>query len=86
MFSDIGLIVKKSFKFSANLFSKLNDTFDVFSCHRVGGMLGMVLTGIFAAEVGSYFLCIITNTIVPMRVTPEQELEGLDLSKHGEKI
>jgi len=30
--------------------SKLDDTLDVFPCHGLGGMVGMVLTGIFATK------------------------------------
>ena len=30
--------------------SKLDDTLDVFPCHGIGGMVGMVLTGIFATK------------------------------------
>ena len=32
--------------------STLDDTLDVFPCHGVGGMVGMLATGIFAREVG----------------------------------
>ena len=32
--------------------STLDDTLDVFPCHGVGGMVGMVMTGIFAKDVG----------------------------------
>jgi Amt family ammonium transporter len=32
--------------------STLDDTLDVFPCHGVGGMVGMICTGIFAKEVG----------------------------------
>jgi Amt family ammonium transporter len=32
--------------------SSVDDTLDVFPCHGVGGMVGMVATGIFAADVG----------------------------------
>jgi Amt family ammonium transporter len=32
--------------------SQLDDTLDVFPCHGVGGMVGMVATGVFAAGVG----------------------------------
>ncbi len=32
--------------------SSLDDTLDVFPCHGVGGMVGMVLTGVFAQESG----------------------------------
>lgn len=31
--------------------SKLDDTLDVFPCHGVGGMVGMVLTGVFASKI-----------------------------------
>jgi ammonium transporter, Amt family len=30
--------------------SKLDDTLDVFPCHGVGGMVGMIMTGIFASK------------------------------------
>ena len=30
--------------------SRLDDTLDVFPCHGIGGMVGMLMTGIFAAE------------------------------------
>lgn len=31
--------------------SKLDDTLDVFPCHGLGGMVGMLLTGVFASQV-----------------------------------
>jgi Amt family ammonium transporter len=89
--------------------STLDDTLDVFPCHGVGGMTGMVFTALFAALpegtsrtplliahakalvlvslfafVGSLILYKLTDLIIPLRVTPEQEDEGLDLSQHGE--
>jgi Amt family ammonium transporter len=90
--------------------STLDDTLDVFPCHGVGGITGMILTGVFAKDVGltsgkietflyhllalvivavfafggSFILYKITDMIVPLRVTHEQELLGLDLSQHGE--
>ena len=33
--------------------SSLDDTLDVFPCHGVGGMMGMILTGVFAADYGT---------------------------------
>jgi Amt family ammonium transporter len=30
----------------------IDDTLDVFPCHGVGGIVGMILTGVFAQEVG----------------------------------
>jgi len=32
--------------------TSLDDTLDVFPCHGVGGIVGMILTGVFAADVG----------------------------------
>ena len=34
--------------------------------------------------VGSWILYKVTDLIIPMRVSEEQEIEGLDLSQHGE--
>ena len=88
----------------------LDDTLDVFPCHGVGGMVGMLATGIFAKDVGltsghtqtflyhllalvivsaytfvGSFVCYkITDLIIPLRVTEDQELVGLDISQHGE--
>ncbi|MFN4085264.1 MAG: ammonium transporter [Spirosomataceae bacterium] len=98
----------------------LDDTLDVFPCHGVGGMVGMVFTGIFAtsginsnvAEQGLFFgetslflkhmlalvlvsafaflmsfvVLKITDLIVPMRVTEEDETIGLDKSQHDESL
>ena len=90
--------------------SEIDDTLDVFPCHGVGGMTGMVLTGVFAKDVGltsgkygtflyhlvalvivavfafvgSWILYKITDWVIPLRVSTEQETLGLDLSQHGE--
>jgi Amt family ammonium transporter len=90
--------------------SNLDDTLDVFPCHGVGGIVGMILTGVFAKNVGlyyghtetflyhmlallivsvftfggSYILYKITEMIVPLRVSVQEEVEGLDFSQHGE--
>jgi len=90
--------------------STLDDTLDVFPCHGVGGMVGMLMTGLFAKDVGltsghgwtflvhcgalvfvaafsfcgSWLLFKLTNVIIPLRVSDEQEDMGLDLSQHGE--
>ena len=98
--------------------STLDDTLDVFPCHGVGGMVGMVMTGIFASKavnsavateglafgetglfvthiialVGvsafaflmSYALLKVTDLILPLRVTEEDERSGLDISQHDE--
>ena len=90
--------------------STIDDTLDVFPCHGVGGMVGMLLTGLFAKGVGltsghaytflvhcgalifvavfsfggSWLLYKLTNMVIPLRVSDEQEEIGLDLSQHGE--
>jgi len=97
--------------------SRLDDTLDVFPCHGLGGMVGMVMTGIFATKtvntaganglfygdasflftqikaliivvaysfVVSYAIFKFINYILPLRVTSEEEEEGLDASQHNE--
>jgi Amt family ammonium transporter len=90
--------------------STLDDTLDVFPCHGVGGMVGMILTGVFAKDVGltsgsvgtflvhcgalvfvaafsfggSWLLYRMTDLVIPLRVSADQEEIGLDLSQHGE--
>ncbi len=88
----------------------LDDTLDVFPCHGLGGIVGMIFTAVFAKDVGlfygqtatftahigallvifvyvfvgSYSLFWLINKFVPLRVTSEQEVSGLDTSQHGE--
>ena len=99
----------------------IDDTLDVFPCHGVGGMVGMILTGVFAnqsvnaanttgnglfygetnlfvihlialigvsafAFFGSFLLLKITDAIIPLRVTLEEEQSGLDISQHEEEL
>ena len=92
--------------------STLDDTLDVFPCHGVGGMVGTLLTGVFAADVGliygststfgvqllgvaiagvfafcgSYVLYRVTDLIIPLRVSHDQELLGLDITQHDETV
>lgn len=42
--------------------TKIDDTLDVFPCHGLGGIMGMILTAVFAKEVGLIFGQ--TNTMV----------------------
>jgi Amt family ammonium transporter len=98
--------------------TSLDDTLDVFPCHGVGGIVGMLLTGVFATKtvnsagvdglfygnpaffitqlkgvvivvifsfVMSFIIFKIINVIQPIRVTSEEEEEGLDASQHNEK-
>jgi Amt family ammonium transporter len=108
----IGLVASVVSNIAVHFKSKstLDDTLDVFPCHGVGGMVGMIATGIFAKDVGlvygqtttflyhllalvivsvfafvgSLILYKVTDLIIPLRVTDEQEHEGLDTSQHGE--
>ncbi|RFZ85650.1 ammonium transporter [Mucilaginibacter terrenus] len=101
--------------------TSIDDTLDVFPCHGVGGMVGMLLTGVFASQkvnpgittgeglffghthlfliqlvalvatsifsfFGSMLLLKVTDMISPLRVPYEDELVGLDISQHGEKL
>ncbi|MCB0679284.1 MAG: ammonium transporter [Saprospiraceae bacterium] len=92
--------------------SELDDTLDVFPSHGVGGIVGMILTAVFAREVGliygetttflyhllalaivavftfggSWLLYKLVDLLLPLRVTSDQELRGLDASQHGERV
>jgi Amt family ammonium transporter len=50
----IGLVASVVSNIAVHFKSKstLDDTLDVFPCHGVGGMVGMIATGIFAKDVG----------------------------------
>ncbi len=98
--------------------STLDDTLDVFPCHGVGGIVGMLMTGIFATKTvngagadgllygnGAFFftqvkaLVIVVgysfvvsfaifkfiDLVLPLRVSSEEEEQGLDASQHNEK-
>ena len=98
--------------------SRLVDTLYLFPCHGFGGMVGMLLTGIFATKavngagtdgwfygnsaffftqvkalaivVGysfavSYGIFKFINYVLPMRVSSEEEVLGLDATQHNEK-
>ncbi|MET0545923.1 MAG: ammonium transporter, partial [Caulobacterales bacterium] len=103
---------------------KYDDSLDVFGVHGVGGILGTILTGVFATGVlsataadpdglpglidgnaaqvgvqligvgatvawcafGTWGILAILKPVMGLRVTTDQEREGLDLSLHGETI
>lgn len=92
--------------------TSLDDTLDVFPSHGLGGIVGMILTAVFAKDVGavygeyntlkyhllalvivgvfafggSFIIYKITGLITRLRVSPEDEQVGLDLSQHGETM
>ncbi|PTU32013.1 ammonium transporter [Stenotrophobium rhamnosiphilum] len=87
-----------------------DDSLDVFGIHCVGGLVGALLTGVFADKaiggasgsvmvqaVGAFAtlfysagvslaLLLIIDFTIGLRVTREDELQGLDLSQHSEQI
>jgi len=94
-----------------------DDSLDVFGVHAVGGIIGAMLTGVFAdaslggkglaegmtiasqvmvqgkgvlvtlvyTAVASYIILKIVDLIVGLRVSEEEETEGLDTALHGER-
>jgi Amt family ammonium transporter len=92
-----------------------DDSLDVFGVHAVGGIIGALLTGVFAAAslggskadldiggqvwiqtlgvlftlvysgIGSFIILKIVDAVIGLRVTEEQETEGLDVSQHDER-
>jgi Amt family ammonium transporter len=87
-----------------------DDSLDVFGVHAIAGIIGALLTGVFAVkEIGGVsgslamqafgvlvttvyaatataLILGIVNLMVGLRLTPEQEQEGLDLQQHGEQV
>jgi ammonium transporter, Amt family len=98
-----------------------DDSLDAFGIHGVGGVVGSVLTGVFArartidgtnvgadgllygnarllgiqvlttvvaiaiAVVGTWLVLMVVRKIVDLRVAPNDEREGLDVTQHGEE-
>ncbi|WP_420479167.1 ammonium transporter [Brevundimonas sp. FT23028] len=91
---------------------KYDDSLDAFGIHGIGGMVGAVLTGVFASAainpvsegadvvkqilgllavivwsgVGTWVILMICKFTTGLRVTREDEIEGLDYTQHGETI
>src|SRR5450755_2727278 len=87
-----------------------DDSLDAFGVHGVGGIIGALLTGVFASKeisgadgsvvtqlwgigttviygfVVSFIILKVIDMTIGLRVTEEEEREGLDISMHGEKI
>jgi ammonium transporter, Amt family len=103
-----------------------DDSLDVFYVHGLGGIVGAIITGVFAygilykpddaegaiaysgllygnagmvwiqiksvlltiaySGIGSYVLLKAVDVIVGLRVTEEEEREGLDVAQHGERL
>ena len=97
---------------------KADDSLDAFGLHGVGGIVGAILTGVFASSaimgktdaemvpmmsqlwvqiegvlatiiysgVATFILLKIVDVVIGLRVSEEEEREGLDVSQHGERV
>ncbi len=87
-----------------------DDSLDAFGVHGIGGIVGALLTGVFASKeisgvdgsvltqlwgvgttviyggVMSFIILKVIDMTIGLRVTEEQEREGLDISLHGERV
>jgi Amt family ammonium transporter len=87
-----------------------DDSLDAFGVHCVGGIVGAILTGVFAVKdisgldasvmlqvkgvlttviysgVVSFILLKVIDMVMGLRVTEEEEREGLDVILHGEHV
>jgi ammonium transporter, Amt family len=87
-----------------------DDSLDAFGVHCIGGIVGALLTGVFASKeisgssgslltqfwgvgstliygfVMSMIILKVIDLTIGLRVTPDEEREGLDISLHGESI
>lgn len=88
----------------------VDDSLDVFGVHGIGGIVGAVLTGVFASPtIGGVegnvqtqlvavavilvysalmttLILIVIGRVVGLRVSKQDERDGLDLSQHGERV
>jgi Amt family ammonium transporter len=96
---------------------RYDDSLDVFGVHGIGGLVGTLLTGVFAtAAIGgtagliegnpkqillqlygvavtlvwsggaTFILLKVVAFVVPLRLSTQQELEGIDITQHGEAL
>jgi len=90
-----------------------DDSLDAFGVHAIGGIVGALLTGLFAVQsiggtagsmaqlfiqakgvaitiaytaVVTYIILKVLDMVMGLRVTEEQEREGLDIALHGERV
>jgi ammonium transporter, Amt family len=90
-----------------------DDSLDAFGVHAIGGIVGALLTGVFAVEsiggtagsmgqlwiqaesvgitvvytgVMTFIILKVLDIVMGLRVTEEQEREGLDIALHGERV
>lgn len=118
----LGLLAGVVCYYACNIKARLgyDDSLDAFGVHGVGGVLGAMLTGVFATRavvpgattpqgllegnapqlinqgvgvlaaialgvVGTVVLTKLLDATIGLRVTQQEELQGLDVSQHGEE-
>jgi ammonium transporter, Amt family len=57
----------------------------VFGAAPVAAQLGSLAICVIWTVVMTYFIAQLLRGLVPMRVTPEEEVQGLDIATHGER-
>ena len=95
-----------------------DDSLDAFGVHGIGGIVGAILTGVFAADtlggtgfevakksimeqvgvqaygviatilytaIATFIILKVIDVVMGLRVSEEQEVEGLDITLHDEK-
>jgi Amt family ammonium transporter len=94
-----------------------DDSLDAFGVHAIGGIIGALLTGVFAVKaiggtagvlegngaqfgiqalgvgttivydaIATFIILKVIDMVIGLRVTEEEEREGLDVALHGERI
>lgn len=87
-----------------------DDSLDVFGIHGVGGMVGAILTGVFAdkalsgvdanlplqaigafstliySAIVTWIILLLVDATIGLRISAEDEQDGLDLSQHAERV
>ncbi|PKQ05741.1 MAG: ammonia channel protein, partial [Alphaproteobacteria bacterium HGW-Alphaproteobacteria-12] len=53
---------------------------------QVGVQIKGVLATIAYSAIGTFVLLMVTKAFFGLRVSPQEEVEGLDISQHGEVI
>jgi len=116
----IGLVAGVACFWGATSLKKMlgyDDSLDAFGVHGIGGIVGALLTGVFAVKdiggtagmlegnggqlmtqvlgvgvtviygaVATYIILKIIDVVIGLRVSEEEEREGLDLVLHGERV
>ena len=53
--------------------------------HQLANQAVGVAIAIALSVVGTYVILLVTDLVLGLRVSPEEEVQGLDLTQHGEE-